>query len=352
MMNIQPLQAINNIDDDILDELLASFDSAKNAPGPLGKRRTKWKPALLLAAVIAMMVLTASAAVLTSAGWWASKEPLPDNVQLLLEDYLSENIGLIAEDDYLKIEAAGSLKDGNSLMIGILVTLKQLDSAVLEGSPFPIPGYFFGAWNLHGLAGDRSFGCSYADTIPSLQKNQFLFQCTIYADESLPDEITAEFSNIGYIAENGSFTVYREGPWQWTFHFNHNVDHGGSLAGIPQRIAIGQEEYDVETVDLSIFGIELIVRPADDSVFNAQSESLEQMEKMLRELSDAFSDIQILLKDGTEYQIAASSVAPRTSSDGYRGTFRISAQFPHLTPVDLIRQIQLLDGDIRLICEE
>lgn len=38
MMNIQPLQAINNIDDDILDELLASFDSAKNAPGPLGEK--------------------------------------------------------------------------------------------------------------------------------------------------------------------------------------------------------------------------------------------------------------------------------------------------------------------------
>lgn len=353
MINIQSLQAINNVDDDILDELLASFDDTKNVVGPLAKRRVKWKPAFLLAAIIAIMALTASAAVLTSTGWWISKEPLPDNEQLILEDYLSKNVGLIVEDDYLQVEAVGSLKDGNSLMIGILVTLKQLDSAVLEDSQFPIPGYFFGNWNLHGVSGDSSFDCSYSDTIPYLQKNQFLFRCTIHGDEPLPNEIIAEFSDIGYIAESGSFIVYQEGTWLWIFHFNNNLDNVNLQASIPERIAVDQEEYYVEMVDLSMFGIELILRPVDDSVFSTQVESLEQMEKMLNELARAFSDIEILLKDGTEYKIAASSVGTRTSSDGYSldGTFRVSAQFTSPTPIDLISQIQLLGGEVQLICK-
>lgn len=353
MTSIWPLQAINNIDDDILDELLASFDNRKSASEAPAKRRVKWKPALLLAAIIAIMTLGASAAVLTSAGWWASKEPHPTDEQLILEAYLSENAGLIAEDDDLRVEAAGSLKDGNSLMIGILVTLKQLDSAVLEDSQFPIPGYFFGSWNLSGLNGDRAFDCSYWDTIPYLQENQFLFRCTIHGDEPLPDEMTAEFSDIGYIAENGGFSVYREGTWRWIFHFDHNPDRDRLQPDIPGRITVGQREYEVEAADLSMFGIELTLRPTDDSAFDARAGLLEQGEKMLGELVEAFSDIEILFKDGTEYKITTPSVWTGISSDrcSLDGTFRVSARFASPTPIELIGQIQLLGGDVRLICE-
>ena len=341
MNRMQSLQAINNIDDDLLDELLASLGGEEKPKG----RVSRLKPALLaLAAVIAALTLAGAASSLLAPGWWISPKPLPEEATLLLEDYMSENTGLIAEDDQVRIEAAGSIRDGNTVTIGILVTMKQLDSAVIEDSVFPISGYHFNRWSLQGLSDRGTFGIRYSDDIPYLQKNQFLFQCTLTADEPIPDELTVELHDVGYINEAGAFTTVLEGTWKWTFRYGDTPD--GIRGTLPEFVTVGQRRYAVETAAVSMFGIELVLRPEPDSGALTEEEFTAERNAMLEELREALSGVTVHLKAGADPVPCSLSGGGLTDRSGpaYDSSFRFSIHFPQPIPSGQIQSITLPDG--------
>ena len=345
MSCIQTLQAINNIDDDILDELLASLDYTENTP----KRNIiRVKIALcVIAAVVAALTLAAAATFLFSPGWWTSPQPIPDEHGLFLEKYMSKNTGLIAEDDFVRIEAAGSMRDGNAVMMGFLVTMKQMDSAVIEGSIFTIPGYHFNHCLVRGLGIEGRWGCFYSDTITGLQENQFLYRYTLTEDEPISDEITVELRDIGYINEDGKFTTTLEGTWEWTFQYGDTPS--GMQSDLPEFVTAGQRRYTVEKAEVSMFGIELVLRPEPDSSALTETEFTAERNAMLDEIKEALTDVIVHLKGGTEPASCSLSGGGYTSrgGPGYDAAFRFSILFPQPIPTEQIQSITMLDGQIK-----
>lgn len=338
------LKAINGIDDDILDELLESLSEEREPKG----KEIRWKTALcVIAAVIAVLTLTAAGASLFSPGWWMSPRPIPEENILLLERYMSKNTGLIAEDEQVRIEAAGSVRDGNSVMMGFLVTLKQADSAVIEGSEFPIPGYYFGHCAVRGFGIEGRWGCFYSDTVAGLQENQFLYRYTLTSDRPIPDEITVELRDIGCVNEKGAFAAALEGAWEWTFRYG--VAQSGLQAELPEAVAVGRHRYVLESAEISMFGIELALKPEVDSSPLTAEEFEAERNDMLKELLAAFSGVRMVDRDGAEVTLPTPSGGAQTSRDGpdFDGIFRIGIHFPQPIPTEQIQSIIMLDGQIK-----
>lgn len=344
MSDANVLKTINNIDDDLLDELLASFGEERESKG----RVIRWKTALcVIAAVIAVLTLTAAGSSLFSPGWWMSPRAISEENVLLLERYMSKNTGLIAENEQVRIEAAGSVRDGNAAMMGFLVTLKQADSAVIEGSEFPIPGYYFGHCAVRGFGIEGRWGCFYSDAVAGLQENQFLYRYTLTSDRPIPDEITVELRDIGCVNEKGAFAAVLEGAWEWTFRYGDVKK--GMQEDLPEAVTVGQHRYVLESAEISMFGIELALKPEVDGGALTEKEFEAERNDMLKELLTAFSNVRMVDQDGAEVTLPTPSGGAQTSRDspGFDNTFRISIRFVQPIPTEQIQSIIMLDGQIK-----
>ena len=333
------LLALSDIDERFIEET-AAYPPTQTA------RRPKRLLRILLVAALVLTQLVLGLAAANEIGipglerWFLDRATGSEATGSPLASLSANGYHLMEDNDVLKIEAVDALRSGASIRIAFLVTLKTVDSALVDGGMSPLPGWRFedsfirnGPERLPTSSGHR-----YCDQYSSLEKNQFLLILGLDQVPTNADSLAIELNNIvRYDQKQGRQLLY-EGTWTYVLD-SSSFGQSGKTLYPDTHCVIDGFDFTVQRIDLSAFACVIVCQLDEKQLANWCA--------LLTEESAAFHaaarDMEILNADGKAIPYVLTTGTFSTDETRWRGAYTITAEFDVPLVNQHASQIKLFD---------
>jgi len=330
------LYALTNIEDKFIDEATANTLELLNETSN-GKFSIKLNK-IAIAAIIFLLAMgtLVYAAYKTNffVDWFMNPH---SQEQFDFESY--SNAGIVVDTSKLRIEALESIKSGENVKVALLVTLKELNSAMISGALPQMRGYMFeDVWFSDKYCLTSNIQYFYQSDYSGLKDNQVLLIVNGLFDEPV-ESVSLSFLDLGYYDDTGVFKREYSGTWLWTYSFIEE-DTFYSQYSVGTEIIVSGLAYHLTDIKISMLGCEFIYYLDDwhDWVNKNETEPFFFSEFLL-----PASEISIKLKDGSSVPMQTYGFQTISNEGYWDGTFRIQSIFEVPIHPELIDSIDYFD---------
>ena len=331
------ISALNDVKPEYIQEVLQSIEN--KSAFPTKQRTQKLRYVLIAATVVILLAATAIASKYSHsdffANWFLSQQHNNGTGLDPVEHAETQNV-IVADDEDIRIEAIDAMKSGNRFMVGFLVTLKNLETALYDGGYPTMPGYMFETVQFQDLeqVDYASVSYSYSSDYSEIEDNQFLLVIRYDGAEENQADFYIEFWNV--VANDVNVKVrqqvYCSKIWTWKCSFEGN-ESGGKAYHFDDRISFQGKTIKISEIRASMFGCSIHSMLEDGS----------WTQREIQELFGEVNSFKILLQDGSVVDSIVSGQTRPVSYDGRQACeFVLTATVEEPLWIDQIESIAFL----------
>lgn len=328
-----------------MEQLLADPDACRaavvEAKAAAPGKRGKWRFLRFTAAAAAVALLATSAIAYTVTGGAFFRDMFlrragenqvcaayMDADQLL--DLGSESVGTVVENEDLRLELVDAVCSGNTAMVAVRVTAKQLDSFPQEGGEHRNYGFLDVSDSIS--QGDEAFGTSWSYVFsgedPTLADNECFLMLTITSRSEIPEgTYRILLGDFGWETTDSEEVLY---PGSWVLPVRLNGENRAS-----QTVALNLE---LPLNGYTYLLTEAVSTPLTLTMeFTCDSSDLDCPDGLL----SALGDLAVELEDGTVLQGQDFTMLCSATGTGEQWNITVGLEFSVPLPAGAVQCLSL-----------